>query len=307
MNFEQTLAYCTQVTRQHSSTFHLGSSLFPPQQRQAVRVVYAVCRNGDDAVDECATREEGLQRLESWWQGIEQAYAGKPDGEPLELGLSWVLEHYEVPLEAFQELYLGLEADLIGQEIGTVNDLMIYCRRVAGTVGWMVAPIAGFHGGERTLQDALALGQAMQLTNILRDVGEDLGMGRCYLPRELLEKYQVKLTDLHARRITDGYVALLEELAHLSRRLYSLGWQSIPKLKGTAALAVGLAALNYEAILDRLAQNRYDNLSQRAYVKPAEHLVSLPLAVTRVYRGRLGESKLARVIPGERRSTRKLW
>lgn len=300
MNLEQAFDYCVQTTRTHSSTFHLGSSFFPPQQRQAVRVVYAVCRSGDDAVDECATSVDGGRRLAAWWQHVERAYAGKPrEGEPLELGLSWVLEHYEVPLEAFQELYLGLEADLIGQEIGTVNDLMIYCRRVAGTVGWMVAPIAGFHGGERTLQDALALGQAMQLTNILRDVGEDLGMGRCYLPRELLEKHRVELPDLRSRRITDGYVALLEELAHLSRRLYGLGWQSIPKLKGTAALAVGLAALNYETILDRLARNRYDNLSQRAYLKPAEHLVSLPLAVGKVYVNRLAEPKLVKVLQGK--------
>lgn len=295
MNVARALDHCAQATRAHSSTFHLGSSLFATQQRRAVRVVYAVCRSGDDAVDECATHEEGRTRLEAWWRGIERSYDGTPrEDEALELGLAWALARYEIPLGAFQELYLGLEADLMGQEIGTVNDLMVYCRRVAGTVGWMVAPICGFRGGERTLLDAVALGQAMQLTNILRDVGEDLAMERCYLPSELLEKHQVDLRDLTSSRITKAYIALLEELAHIARKLYRMGWQSIPKLDGVAAVAVGLAALNYEAILDKLARNGYDNLARRAHLEPVERLVFLPLAGGRVYRGRLEESKLIR-------------
>jgi phytoene synthase len=293
MNAEEALAYCEGVTRAQLSTFYLGSSLFPPRQRQAVRVIYAVCRVGDDAVDECATRAEGWSRLEAWWRHIDRAYAGKPNEcEPLELGLAWVLENYDVPLAAFQELYLGLEADLKAQGITTLDELMVYCRRVAGMVGWMIAPIAGYAGSEETLLDAVALGQAMQLTNILRDVGEDLALGRCYLPRELLEQHRVQLTDLRAGRVTEAYVALLEELIRLSRRLYALGWQSIPKLSGVAAVAVGLAALNYEAILDKLEQNSYDNLTRRAHLKQAERFAHSPGALFRVYGGRLAGANL---------------
>ena len=86
------------------------------------------------------------------------------------------------PKEAFYELYLGLETDLDLAQVATTEELMLYCRRVAGVVGFMVAPICGYSGGEDTLEQALALGQAMQLTNILRDVGEDLSRSRCYLP-----------------------------------------------------------------------------------------------------------------------------
>lgn len=282
----EALAYCARLTREHSSTFYLGSSFFLPTERQAVRVVYAACRIGDDAVDESTSPDEARAALERWWGGIERAYAGVPRRhEPLELALTWVLERYNVPQHAFDELYLGFATDLAFAPFKTLDELMVYCRRVAGVVGLMIAPIAGYRGGEKTLLDAVALGQAMQLTNVLRDVGEDLVRGRCYLPQALLAKHGVELAELRAGLVTAGYVALIQDLAHLARRLYRLGWQSIPKLHGVASTAVGLAALNYEAILDKLERNGYDNLSRRAHLKGLERLALIPRAVYGVYAG----------------------
>lgn len=284
MTLEEAFAHCTALTKTHSSTFYLGSRLFPSPQKQAVRVIYAVCRSGDDAVDEVTGELRARARLGAWWEGVERAFAGEPCGnEPLELGLVWVLEHFSVPREAFEELYLGLESDLSINPYETMDDLMIYCRRVAGVVGLMIAPIAGYRGGERTLQQALALGQAMQLTNILRDVGEDLERGRCYLPRTLLQKYGVEVGSLHRGVVSENYIALLEELTHFTHTLYRSGWQGIPKLDGVAATAVGVAALNYEAILHKLRQNRYDNLTRRAHLKTLERLALIPRAVFGVY------------------------
>lgn len=255
-----------------------------PSERQAVSVIYAACRVGDDAVDEGASPDEARAALERWWRGIERAYAGVPrPHEPLELALAWVLESYDVPKHAFDELHAGFAADLAFAPFETLDELMVYCRRVAGVVGLMVAPIAGYRGGEKTLLDAVALGQAMQLTNILRDVGEDLEKGRCYLPQALLAEHGVELAELRAGRVTESYVALIQELVHLARRLYRLGWQSIPKLHGVASTAVGLAALNYEAILDKLGRNGYDNLSRRAHLKRLERLALIPRAVYSVY------------------------
>lgn len=285
----QALAYCSGITRRHSSTFHLGARLLPARQRQAVMAVYAACREGDDAVDECSNYEEGQRRLREWWQHIDRSYAGEADAnEPLEVALSWLLEHYEIPLAAFRELYLGLEADLEGQTqtIVSLEQLMLYCRRVGGVVGWMVAPICGFDGGDQTLLQAMELGQAMQLTNILRDVGEDLAMGRCYLPTDMLAKHRVELCDLRAGRSSERYVGLLQELNSLARKLYRSGWQGIPKLHGSTGLAIGLAALNYEGILDRLEVNGYDNLSRRAYLTPMQRLALIPHAVLKVHRQR---------------------
>ena len=281
---EEALDYCSRLTKAHSSTFYLGSRLFPAKQRRAVGVVYAVCRSGDDAVDEAATVEKGRRRLEAWWAQVERAYAGAPAADaPLEVGLAWVLESYAVPKEALGELYLGLASDLEASCPETLEDLMLYCRRVAGVVGLLISPIAGYSGGEATLLNALALGQAMQLTNILRDVGEDLEMGRCYLPAELLEKHAVEVDDLRAGRVTEDYIALLEELAGLTHKLYRLGWQGIPKLDGVAATAVGVAALNYEGILRKLRQNGYDNLTRRAHLRPIERIALIPKAFYDVY------------------------
>ena len=280
MTIEEAVAACTRVTKEHSSTFYLGSRLFRGDKRRAVTVVYAVCRAGDNAVDDAADAQAGSRRLSAWWAGVERAYAGRPRAdEPTEVGLAWVLERYEVPYAAFDELRLGLASDLCVPDFQTDEELMLYCRRVAGVVGWLVVPIAGYRGGQETLDQALALGQAMQLTNVLRDVGEDLAMGRCYLPAASRERHGVALDDLRRGVITPGYVALLEELVERTHGLYREGWRGIPRLHGVAASAVGVAALNYEAILRKLRQNRYDNLTRRAYLRPLERLALIPRAV----------------------------
>lgn len=286
MTAADAIDFCNALTKAHSSTFYLGSRLFAPQERRAVSVVYAVCRSGDDAVDESPTAEMGRTKLARWREQVEHAYDGVIDiSSPLEVGLRWVLDNYDVPKTAFDELYLGLESDLSEQSFETLEDLMLYCRRVAGVVGWLIAPIAGYSGGDETLEYALALGQGMQLTNILRDVGEDLEKDRCYLPLELLEKHGVDPDELRLGHVTQEYMDLLEELSHLTHRLYRVGWRGIPRLHGVAKTAVGVAALNYEGILHKLRQNRYDNLTKRAYLKTFERIALIPRAVYSVYTG----------------------
>lgn len=280
MTIDQAVAACARVTKEHSSTFYLGSRLFLGDKRRAVTVVYAVCRNGDNAVDEAPDAVTAERRLTHWWGGVERAYTGQPrSDDPAEVGLAWVLERFEVPFDAFRELHEGLTTDLTSPHFETDEELMLYCRRVAGVVGFMVAPIAGYRGGQETLDQALALGQAMQLTNVLRDVGEDLRRGRCYLPAEARARHGVDLDDLRRGMVTPGYVALLEELAERTHALYRVGWRGIPKLHGAARSAVSVAALNYEAIVRKLRQNGYDNLTRRAYLRPHERLALIPRAL----------------------------
>ena len=286
MTIDEAVAVCARVTKAHSSTFYLGSRLFLGDKRRAVTVVYAVCRAGDNAVDDAPDASSARERLERWWRGVERAYAGAPHGDDAnEVGLAWVLERFSVPFDAFRELYLGLETDLTSPHFGDDEELMLYCRRVAGVVGWMVAPIAGYRGGQETLDRALALGQAMQLTNVLRDVGEDLRRGRCYLPADARARHGVELDQLRRGLVTPGYVALLEELLERTHALYREGWRGIPKLHGAARGAVGVAALNYEAILRKLRQNGYDNLTRRAHLQPLERLALIPRAVVGAGRG----------------------
>lgn len=280
MTVDQAIASCTESTRAHSSTFYLGSRLFRGERRSAVTVIYAACRAGDDAVDRAASVADARARLAAWWAGIERAYARTPDPTTaVEVGLAWLLDRYDVPKDAFEELYAGLASDLEPADVADMDELMLYCRRVAGVVGWLVAPVAGYRGGPETLDIAMSLGQAMQLTNVLRDVGEDLRLGRCYLPAELRTKYGVTMEQLRSGEITPSYVALLEELATVTQRLYREGWRGIPRLHGPAALGVAVAALNYEAILRKLRQNGYDNLNRRAFLRPVERIALIPRAL----------------------------
>lgn len=291
MKLETALEHCARITRAHSGTFYLGSRLLPPSQRRAVLAVYAVCRFGDDAVDETPIAADAWARLDGWWKHVRNAYAGTPDPQqPLEVALAWVLESHDVPIAAFQELRLGLNTDLGRPKLATMDDLMLYCSRVGGVIGWMIAPVVGYRGGDATLRDALALGQAMQLTNVLRDVGEDLRRGRLYLPADAMRRHGVSTSDLFGGRVTDAYVALLEELVATADGLYRQGWYSIPRLRGTAPLAVGTAALAYQKILTKLRRNGFDNLTRRAHLEPVERVALVPVTAVRVSGRRLRDA-----------------
>lgn len=274
---ERAVAHCRDVTRTHSKTFYLGSRFFPAQQRRAVWAVYAACRDGDDIVDE-ASGEAARAGLDAWWARMQAAFAGQPGPHPIDTALAWAAQTYPIPLSAFAELHEGLRMDLEARDYHDMADLTLYCRRVAGVVGFMIAPISGYEGGERTLDHALKLGQAMQLTNILRDVGEDLTRGRVYLPAGLLAEYGVSRADLERGEVTPEYRALMRHLSELARMWYAEGRAGIPCLNGRARLAVAAAARAYEGILDDLARGDFDNFGRRAHVSSTRKLLLLPRA-----------------------------
>lgn len=169
----------------------------------------------------------------------------------------------------------GFQTDLGPVRLGTEAELLRYCYQVAGTVGRMMTPIAG--GGKEAEARAVKLGQAMQLTNILRDVGEDLERDRVYLPLDLLRAHGVEVEDLRAGRVTPGYRALMAHLEGKARALYREGLAGLGHLKvGRAAIA--LAALQYRGILDKLRLSGYDNLGRRAHLKAWERALLLPKA-----------------------------
>jgi 15-cis-phytoene synthase len=271
------LEFCRRVTEHHSKTFYFGSRFFPAMQRDAVWAVYAACRIGDDTVDELEG-PSARHALETWRSRVENAIAGNPDSDPMARGLSWAASRFPLSYAPYHELYLGLEMDLERHQYETLDDLILYCRRVAGVVGWMITPIAGFDGGEATLERALKLGMAMQVTNILRDVGEDLERGRIYLPRELMDRHGVRQRDLLERRVNDGYVALMRELDGIARDLYREGWRGLPRLHGPAQIAVAVAATAYEGILGALERNGFDNFTMRASVSGRRKLAMIPSA-----------------------------
>ncbi len=262
----------SEIIRRHSATFYYGSLLFWGEARKGAWAVYAACRIGDDAVDESSNP---LANLNEWWGGIERAYAGAPR-EGWEVALAWALQRWDIPKQAFADMKEGFLADLNPVRLETLEELYTYCYRVAGTVGLMIAPIGG--AGEAGRDAAIKLGQAMQLTNCLRDVGEDLALGRVYLPAELMHKHGVSIEDLHQGCISPRYVALMRELALEARRLYREGLAGLKYLQ-TGRGAIALAALQYQGILDKLELNGWDNLSRRASLSGLERVLLLPKAI----------------------------
>lgn len=277
------LRHCQELTRRHSKTFYLGSLLLPPRQRAAVWALYAACRAGDDITDGASPVAARRARLQRWDDEIAAAYAGAPARTPVGRALTWAVSAYPVPQRAFAELREGFEMDLRLDSgdftFETAGELQLYCRRVAGVVGFMVAPVTGYRGGDRTLEQALWLGQAMQLTNVLRDVGEDLGRGRVYLPSELLREFGVRTADLRRGAVTPRHRALMSRLADESRDWYARGRPGIARLRGPSRVGVALAARAYEGILDDLAAAGFDNLSRRAHLRLGRKLRLLPRAV----------------------------
>lgn len=262
----------SEIIRRHSATFYYGSLLFKGQARKGAWAIYAACRIGDDAVDESSNP---LAELNEWWAGIERAYAGVPR-EDWEVALTWALQRWDIPKQAFAHMKEGFLADLNPVRLETMDELYTYCYRVAGTVGLMIAPIGG--AGEVGRDAAIKLGQAMQLTNCLRDVGEDLALGRVYLPAELMRKHDVSIEDLRKSCISPRYVSLMRELASEARRLYREGLVGLKYLK-TGRGAIALAGLQYQGILDKLEQGGWDNLSRRASLSGLERVMLLPKAI----------------------------
>lgn len=260
------------IIRRHSATFYLGSLLFRGEARKGAWAIYAACRLGDDAVDESPNPRADLER---WWAGVGRAYAGEPEAE-WERALAWALERWDIPREGFADMRQGFLCDLGPVRLQRMEELMTYCYQVAGTVGRMIAPIGG--AGLEAEEAAVRLGQAMQLTNCLRDVGEDLARGRVYIPAELLAGYGVSLEDLRHGRVTPAYAALMRELAGEARRLYREGLRGLGHLRNGRA-AVALAALQYQGILDKLERGGWDNLSRRASLSPCERFRLLPRAL----------------------------
>ena len=260
------------IIRRHSATFYYGSLLFRGEARKGAWAVYAACRIGDDAVD---ASPSPLADLNAWWAGIERAYAGVPETD-WEAALAWALRRWDIPKPAFTDMKKGFQTDLGPVRLETLEELYTYCYQVAGTVGLMIAPIGGV--GEAGCEAAIRLGQAMQLTNSLRDVGEDLALGRVYLPAELMRKHGVSPEELRRGCVSPRYVALMRELAREARRLYREGLAGLKYLR-TGRGAVALAALQYQGILDKLELNGWDNLSRRASLSTYERVMLLPKAI----------------------------
>jgi phytoene synthase len=252
------------VTSAGSRSFYFATKFFPPDLARAAHSVYWFCRYTDDLVDECPSPEQGRRDLEAWSSALHSAIqSGRSQHPALALFID-TLERYHIPREYPFELIEGMRMDLNGTRYANFDELRVFCFRVASVVGLMMSHVIGFSGA--ALAHAVDLGIAMQLTNILRDIGEDLDRGRIYLPREEMERAGYSEAELRARKRNEAFRRLMELQIARARRYYERAAPGIPLLNPEGRFAVRIAADVYRAILGRIESSGYDVFERRAVV-----------------------------------------
>ncbi len=290
---EAAYAACSAIIREHSASFYFSARLLPPAKRAAILALYAFCRTSDELVDRAA--ERGLdaaataEALAAWAARCRPLYPAPGEADPVVLAWADTRRRFGIPQAPADELLAGVSMDISIARYATWADLWMYCYRVASTVGQMSMRITGALD-PTAANYAIKLGIALQLTNILRDVGEDARQGRIYLPLADLARFGYTPDDLQAGRIDDRFVALMRFEIARARALYAEAWPGIALLPRDSRLAVAVAARVYRAILARIEANGYDVFSRRARVPTAGKLMLLADAWRRVRLGRDGRA-----------------
>ena len=269
---------CETITRENSKTFFMASGLLPPEKRRATRALYAFCRLSDDLVDR-PHEEDSASALEAWRRMVirgENPRIGLPGAaRPISLAWGEARRAFRIPRGYVEQLIDGLALDLQPTRYETFSDLARYCYGVACTVGLMSMHITGYSGRE-AIPYAIRLGVALQLTNILRDIGDDWQAGRFYLPREELTAFGLDESDLDEGRIDNRWRAFMRFQITRARRLYQESLPGVALLHRDGRFAIGAAGELYRGILDQIEANDYDVFTQRAALSKWGKLRRLP-------------------------------
>lgn len=289
------MAYCKcrAITRDHAKTFYMATRFLPNHKQRGIFAIYSLCRYIDDLVDEAEdlldkrqlTERDVKDRLDSWKQKLQYTYDGRVHDNDILIAFADVLKSHHIPIEMPFELMEGVCMDLFKNRYETFEELYDYSFKVASIVGLMTSKVFGYEDSQ-ALSYAVDLGIAMQLTNILRDVGEDLRKDRIYLPQEDLGQFGVTEKDLFTHTLNKSVIDLLDFQIQRTRRYYDRAEQGIDLLSRDSRLPVYLASQNYSRILDKIESNNYDVFEQRAYLNATEKLSILPRAYYRMKWGR---------------------
>ena len=262
------------ATATGSKSFYFATRFFPPDLARAAHAVYWFCRYTDDLVDECENVERGRQDLEHWTEALRTAYeTGVCSDHPVLRTFLHTAAEYQIPLEYAFELIEGMRMDLNGTRYQTFEELRLFCYRVASVVGLMMCCVIGFEEEtERTsaLPHAIDLGIAMQLTNILRDIGEDLERGRVYLPLDEMAQFGYSERDLKAHLRNEPFRRLMQFQVARARSYYARGNAGIRTLNTRGRFAVKVASDVYREILARVEKPDFNVFAERAVVPPAQ-------------------------------------
>ena len=262
--------YCQQKTARSGTSFYYSFLFLPPERRRAITALYAFCREVDDVVDEVSDPTLARTKLAWWRQQIGATFTGTPQ-HPVALALKPVVAAYRLPEEHFQTVIDGMAMDLERSRYLDFAELERYCHCVAGVVGLMSAEIFGYVN-PATRHYARDLGIAFQLTNIIRDVGEDARRGRIYLPQDELTVHGVAAASLLQRESGDALVALMKDQVARTRRWYARALDALPDEDRRAQRPGLIMAAIYRALLDEIEHDGHRVLDRRIALTPLRKL-----------------------------------
>ncbi len=262
--------YCQQKAAQSGSSFYYSFLFLPGKQRRAITALYAFCREVDDVVDECHDPQIAATKLAWWRLELDRLYTGQP-GHPVTQALLPVLAEFSLPKEQLLEIIDGMEMDLQQSRYLDFKALSLYCYRVASVVGLLAAEIFGYQD-RRTQKYAHDLGMAFQLTNIIRDVGEDARMGRVYLPIDELQRFEVPVADILNARYSDNFRRLMEFQIERAEHYYTQAMAELPVADRRTQRSGLIMAAIYRTLLDEIKRDGCQVLNQRTSLTPIRKL-----------------------------------
>lgn len=280
-------AQCRAITRRKAKNFYYAFLTLPRAQRRGICVAYAFCRYCDDAVDAGGSVPEKLSMLDQLGEMLEEACQGRPpsagartrdsardsegDRGRVFLALADVVQRHQIPQEHFLAVLSGMRADLVKDRYQNFDELRGYCYQVASAVGLICMEIFGYTD-PKAKEYAVDLGLAMQLANIARDVAEDWGMGRVYLPQDELARFGYTEAELAAGVVNQAFVELMRFQTQRAREYFNSGFRLLPYLSPRCRPCPAVLGQIYRRVLDRIEGSRYDVLHRRASLSTAEKL-----------------------------------
>jgi phytoene synthase len=243
--------YCQELAKREAKNFHYGFILLPRAERQAICASYAFARRCDDIVDDDLEPEEKVRQLAEYRRRLEQCLHGHPSG-PIFLALQDTILRYRIPPEYFWQLIDGVEMDLTVHRYPTFADLHRYCYSVASTVGLISIEIFGYRDGQQARQHAEDLGTALQLTNILRDIREDAGRDRIYIPQDEMERFRCSEADLLGGIANEASLQLMQFQVKRARAYFEQGEKLLPLLPRRPRACTAVLQGIYSRILERI-------------------------------------------------------
>jgi len=262
--------YCQQKAASSGSSFYYSFLFLPPNRRRAIIALYAYCREVDDVVDECLDPQIAATKLVWWRTELDRLYAGKPE-HPVTQALLPVLKEFTLPQEQLLEIIDGMQMDLQQTRYLDFKALSLYCYRVASVVGLLAAEIFGYTD-RATQKYAHDLGMAFQLTNIIRDVGEDARRGRVYLPIDELQRFNVPVADILNSRYSDNFKALMEFQIERAEQYYAQAMSQLPAADRKSQRPGLVMAAIYRTVLEEIKRDGCQVLSQRTSLTPIRKL-----------------------------------